>query len=141
MDEALQREMGRFNNNIRHVKELDNIVADCLSRTDVEAVTKAVDFHSFSEVQKTDSELQEFRNRPTSLQLKDIPLHTTPRLITCDVSTGIPRPFVPRAFRRQVFESLYNLSHPGKRATAKLITDRFVWPSCRKDIANWTKTC
>ncbi|VDL57679.1 unnamed protein product, partial [Hymenolepis diminuta] len=28
-----------------------------------------------------------------------------------------------------------------RRATAKLITDHFVWPSCRKDIANWTKTC
>ncbi|VUZ40715.1 unnamed protein product, partial [Hymenolepis diminuta] len=64
---------------------------------------------------------------PTSLQLKDISLHTTPGLITCDVSTGIPRPFVPKAFRRQVFESLHNLSHHGKRATAKLITDHFVW--------------
>ncbi|VDL63934.1 unnamed protein product [Hymenolepis diminuta] len=100
-------------------------VVDCLSRTNVKAVTKAVDFHSISEAEKTDSEIQEFRNRPTSLQLKDIPLHITPGLITCDVSTGIPRPFVTKAFRRQVFESLHNLSHPGRRATAKLITDRF----------------
>ncbi|VUZ53302.1 unnamed protein product, partial [Hymenolepis diminuta] len=80
----------QFINDIRHVKSSDNIVADCLSRTDVEAVTEAVDFHSLSEAQKTDTELQEFRNRPTSLHLKDIPLHTTPGLITCDVSTGIP---------------------------------------------------
>ncbi|VUZ39991.1 unnamed protein product [Hymenolepis diminuta] len=68
----------QFTNDIRHVKGSDNIVADCLSRTDVEAVTKAVDFHSLSEAQKTDSELQKFRNHPTSLQLRDIPLHTIP---------------------------------------------------------------
>ncbi|VDL59796.1 unnamed protein product [Hymenolepis diminuta] len=131
----------QFSNNIRHVKGSDIIVADCLSRTDVEAVTKGVDFPSISKAQNTDSELQEFRNHPNSLQLKGIPLHTTPGLITCDVSTGLPRPFVPKAFRRQIFESLHNLSHPGKRATAKLITNRFIRPSCRKDIANWTKTC
>ncbi|VDL19324.1 unnamed protein product [Hymenolepis diminuta] len=52
----------QFTNGIRHVKGSDNIDADCLSRTDVEAVTKAVHFHSFSGAQKTDSELQEFRN-------------------------------------------------------------------------------
>ncbi|VUZ44982.1 unnamed protein product [Hymenolepis diminuta] len=91
----------QFTNDIRHVKGSDNIVADCLSRTDVAAVTKAVDFHALSQAQKTDTELQEFRNRPTSIQLKDTPLHTTPGLITCDVLTGLPRPFVPKAFRRQ----------------------------------------
>ncbi|VUZ42733.1 unnamed protein product [Hymenolepis diminuta] len=74
---------------------------DCFSRTDIEAVTKVVDFHSLSEAQKTDSELHEFRNRTIPLQLKDIPLHTIPGLITCDVSTGMPRPFVPKAFRRR----------------------------------------
>ncbi|VUZ43746.1 unnamed protein product [Hymenolepis diminuta] len=100
----------QFTNDIKH-----NIFAHCPSRTDVEGVIKAVDFYSFSETQKIDSELQEFRNRPTSLQLKDVPLQTTSGLIACDVSTGMPRPFVPKAFRRQVSESFHNLSHPGKR--------------------------
>ncbi|VUZ47541.1 unnamed protein product [Hymenolepis diminuta] len=54
------------------------------------SVTKAVDFHPFTKAQKADSELQEFRNRPTSPKLKDIPLLTTPGLITCDASTACP---------------------------------------------------
>ncbi|VUZ51165.1 unnamed protein product, partial [Hymenolepis diminuta] len=100
-----------------------------------------VDFRSIAEVQKANSELQDFRNGPTSLQLKDIPLHITPDLITCDVSTGLPRLFDTKAFQHRVFRSLQNLSHSGKGATAKLVLDRFIWPYCRKDIANCTKTC
>lgn len=33
------------------------------------------------------------------------------------------------------------MSHPGIRATTKLICDRFVWPSIRKDCRNWTRSC
>ncbi|VDL57652.1 unnamed protein product [Hymenolepis diminuta] len=54
-----------FTNNIRHVKGSDNIAAGCLSRTNAEAVTKAVDFRSIFKAQKS-SKLQEFRNRLTS---------------------------------------------------------------------------
>ncbi|VDL59274.1 unnamed protein product [Hymenolepis diminuta] len=61
--------------------------------------------------------------------------------MTCDVSTGVPRLFVPRPFRRQVFKSLQCSPHRDQRATGKFVTDRFIWPSCQKDIANWTKTC
>lgn len=31
-------------------------------------------------------------------------------------------------FRRRVFDTLHNIAHPGIRATAKLISDRYVWP-------------
>ncbi|VUZ47944.1 unnamed protein product [Hymenolepis diminuta] len=51
----------QFTNNIRHVKGSDNIAAGCLSRTNAEAVTKAVDFRSIFKAQKS-SKLQEFRN-------------------------------------------------------------------------------
>ncbi|KAM3171528.1 hypothetical protein ACTXT7_016442, partial [Hymenolepis weldensis] len=40
------------------VKGTDNITADCLSRTDVEAVSKATDFHSHFKAQNTDPELK-----------------------------------------------------------------------------------
>ncbi|KAM3180589.1 hypothetical protein ACTXT7_015993 [Hymenolepis weldensis] len=70
--------------------------------------------------QMTDPELQELR-KPSNF------------------SPGIPRPFFPKTFRRQVFRSLHYLSHPDKRTKARLVLDYSIWPSCYKDIANWTK--
>ncbi|VUZ40635.1 unnamed protein product [Hymenolepis diminuta] len=101
----------QFTDNIKHFKGYDNIGANCLSRTNVAAVTKAVDFHSFSEAQKTDSELQEFRNRLTTLQLKDIPLHTTTGLITYGVSTGLPRHLLCQELSDAWFSNLFTTSH------------------------------
>ena len=43
--------------------------------------------------------------------------------------------------RRNIFDSFHNLSHLGIRATQRLITQRFVWPSINKDIRTWTKHC
>ncbi|GFY51333.1 transposon Tf2-9 polyprotein [Trichonephila inaurata madagascariensis] len=51
------------------------------------------------------------------------------------------RPYVPEELRFEVFRSLHNLSHPGIRATKRLIQDRFIWPSMLKDIAKWTRCC
>lgn len=61
--------------------------------------------------------------------------------IYCDISTGTVRPYVPDALRRNVFLAVHNLSHPGIRATTKLISTRFVWPSMNKDIRSWTRSC
>lgn len=36
---------------------------------------------------------------------------------------------------------IHNMAHPGKRATTKLITDRFVWDNMRRDIKQFTATC
>ncbi|QQP49553.1 Pol polyprotein [Caligus rogercresseyi] len=38
--------------------------------------------------------------------------------------------------RRNAFESLHSLSHPGASPTIKLVTDRFVWPSMKKTYDN-----
>ncbi|UYV61001.1 hypothetical protein LAZ67_1003054 [Cordylochernes scorpioides] len=61
------------------------------------------------------------------------------KLIYCDISTGNPRPFVPENFRRQIFNSLHNLSHPGIRATRKLITQKYFWPKMNQTINHWSK--
>ncbi|UYV71845.1 hypothetical protein LAZ67_9000651 [Cordylochernes scorpioides] len=63
------------------------------------------------------------------------------KLIYCDISTGNPRPFVPENFRRQIFNSLHNLSHPGIRATRKLITQKYFWPKMNQTINHWSKSC
>ena len=37
---------------------------------------------------------------------------------------GHPRPIVPRTFQRQVFETIHNLAHPGRKATVKLVAKK-----------------
>lgn len=59
----------------------------------------------------------------------------------CDVSANDIRPFVPAKFRRQVFDVFHNLNHPSGKITAQIIEQRYVWPSMRRDIRNWAKTC
>ena len=51
------------------------------------------------------------------------------------------RPYVPATLRRAVLNALNGLSHPGVKATQKLITDRFVWPLINKDCTLWAKSC
>jgi hypothetical protein len=41
----------------------------------------------------------------------------------------------------KVFKCLHSLSHPGVRATTKVISERFVWPNLKKDCRDWTRTC
>lgn len=48
---------------------------------------------------------------------------------------------MPVAFRRAVFESLHLLSHPGIRATQRLVTSRCIWPRVNADMHNWTSSC
>ena len=43
--------------------------------------------------------------------------------------------------RKRVFRHLHGLSHPSKRATVKLITDRFVWPNMNSDVRDWVSYC
>ena len=60
-------------------------------------------------------------------------------MLVCDTSTGKQRPYVPPTFRRQVFDILHSLSHPGIRATQQLLTSHYVWPSINSDVRQWTR--
>jgi hypothetical protein len=52
-----------------------------------------------------------------------------------------PRPFVPSPLRRQVFNSLHSLGHPGIKATAKLVSQHFVWSAIQKDSCTLARVC
>lgn len=56
-------------------------------------------------------------------------------------STEVQRPFVPTTMRKLVFDCIHSLSHPGIRATQKLLTSKFVWSSINKDARRWTQIC
>jgi hypothetical protein len=138
--------ISQFTTDIRNVRGGANQAADALSRAAIDAITQSpsseIDFEDMAKAQEADPVLQALQDSPSSsLQLAKVPHLAAPVTLVCDMSTGTRRPFVPQAFRRAAFHSLYSLSHPGIRATQRLIADRFVWPRMNADIREWTRSC
>ncbi|GBP96177.1 hypothetical protein EVAR_46830_1 [Eumeta japonica] len=77
----------------------------------------------------------------SALQLQKMHVPGTKTDLYCDFSTPAQRPFVPISLRRQIFNCLHSLSHPGSNATSKLVAERYVWPGIRKDCRDWTRKC
>lgn len=131
--------IGQFSTDIRHVPGTENVVADALSR--VEAISASVSNETIAQAQVHDPELQAFLHSDTALELKRRSLVDTDLTIYCDTSTSIDRPFVPVTLRRQVFDSLHSLSHPGVAASVRLVSRTYVWPSIKKDCKEWARAC
>lgn len=131
--------ISQFTTDLRHVAGADNVVADALSR--IEEVESALDYQALAVAQQQDQELREFRQSTSSLQLRQILIPGTTTPLTCDVSTPAARPFITQQFRRAAFNAVHRLSHPGAKATVRLVTQRFVWPSVKGDCRRWARAC
>uniref|UniRef100_A0A5S6QYA9 RNA-directed DNA polymerase n=1 Tax=Trichuris muris TaxID=70415 RepID=A0A5S6QYA9_TRIMR len=130
--------IAQFTTDIRHINGSANTVADALSRIDEIHI---FDPESIADAQATDDELQQILQNNTSLQLEKISLPRTGKTIWVDTTAGKQRPYVPLALRRELFDAIHKLSHPGVKATTAMLTARFVWPSIRRDCQTWTKLC
>ena len=122
--------IAQFTTDIRYTKGSDNPVADALSHIEVNAL------HSNLVI-----DLKQIAAAQEALKLKAMPLPTSDGTILCDISTGIPRPYVPKQFHRDVFDSLHQLSHPSIQATQHLVVTRYVWPGINADVRRWAKIC
>ena len=111
-----------FTTDIRHIEGKKNAFADALSRVEIDAVSLGVDFSELAQAQLCDPELPAIRTAATSLKWKEVIIEDE-RLL-CDVSTRLPRPWVPNAFRRPIFDQLHALSHPGIGASTRLVSSR-----------------
>jgi len=116
--------ISQFSTDIRHINGKSNIVADALSR--VEGIHEAIDFEALIKLQKEDEEMKQYKAGKLGLKLKRIPIPDS--ALYCDTSTQTARPYVTQLFRRQAFQALHNLAHPGVKATVKLVTERYIWP-------------
>ena len=130
--------ISEFTSDIRHVKGVDNEVADALSRVD--AVTKQVDLAELAQEQEKSPEVKSYIGNPTS-GLRVEKVMVGPVELTCDVSTGRKRPIVPLSLRRAVFQVFHELGHPGPRPTQKAILREFVWKNLKRDVIEWCKSC
>lgn len=126
--------IGQFTTDLRHISGKDNVVADTLSRVSSISLPEAIDFCAISEAQQSDPDFKTVSDSNV-LKMEYCSIPGTLRKIICDTSTGISRPFIPVNFRRHVFEQFHGFSHPGTRATSKLISERFIWPSIKRDCS------
>lgn len=132
--------ISEFSTDIRHVPGVENEAADALSRVNASG-TEVLDFEAMAAAQRDDPELTRLKGGGSSLVLSEVALPYVQSTITCDTSQAAPRPFVPLNFRRVVFNTFHSISHPGVRATQRLITQRFVWPGVNADVRRWARTC
>lgn len=131
--------ISQFTTDIKHISGKANVVADTLSR--VEELAQPVNLETLAKAQTTDPELKELLNGENSLDLRKVALPGTNMELYCDFNGQNLRPYAPKPMRKQIFESLHSLSHPGANASIKLVTQRFVWPAIKKDCREWAKCC
>ena len=134
----------------RYVPGADNVVADALSRApsqetsaiaSMEGVaTEVIDYVTMAKQQAVDMAVQRLLAE-SDLQIARCQLPDTEERLLVDMSTGKPRPLLPAAWTRKVFDIHHDLAHAGARAMRRLICDRFVWHGMARDIRHWARTC
>lgn len=136
--------LSEFIDDIQHIAGAENIVADTLSRPELsEEITVnqiASDVFDLSAIAA--AQTPEFHDEMTTIYssgIQTVLLNPTSPLL-CDKSI-IPRPIVPESERFKLFKHFHEMSHSNWKATARLITSRFTWPSSQKDIKEWAKSC
>ncbi|GFX62972.1 gag-pol polyprotein [Trichonephila clavipes] len=80
-------------------------------------------------------------NNPQGLEIKKVNMPDSNALLYCDISTKSIRPFIPIQYRKQIFDTFHNLSHPGIAPTNKLISTRFIWSKLNKNCILWSRQC
>jgi hypothetical protein len=122
--------ISQFTTDICHISGQNKVVAITLSR--VELFTAPVSHDALAAAQVDDDEMRTLLVSTTALRLTKILIPGTSIELYCDTSSGKPRPYVPSPLRPEIFNSMHSLSHPGIKATALLISQRFVFQPFRK---------
>lgn len=136
--------ISEYTTRIQHVSGKNNKVADALSRTSINNISTFspdIDYTALAAAQEQDEEILAFRTAVTGLVLEDVRFGPGNATLLCDVSTGQPRPIVPAAWRRRIFETIHGLAHPSIRATKALMAAKYVWHGLRKQVGNWARAC
>ena len=112
----------------------DNLVADTLSRSQIASINCNNSFDLIS-IAKAQQGLTFEDNKYKAFELGDN------LQIFCEISTANPRPFVPVDLRFTIFSFFHKMSHPGKKATSRLVGSRYFWPTIKPDVQKWVAEC
>jgi hypothetical protein len=134
--------ISEFNVQILYLPDLKNVVADFLSRPNKTtagsvAATLATDPVDFEEMAAEQNRCPETRRLLGGTSLKLAFRQTGAQCLAGDVSTGNFRPIVPLKFRKNIFDHLHNVAHPGRLASRRIISSRFVWRGLSSDVTAW----
>jgi hypothetical protein len=87
------------------------------------------------------NEVQTLLGSTTGQWLEKLKIPGTTVSIYCDKSAGRSRIYDPAPQQHQVFQSNHDLSHPGTKATAERVIQRFVWRGVQKDCRTRVHAC
>ena len=132
--------ISQFCHEIRHISGSDNPVADALSRIETIDCPAPLDYAEIAVNQENDTELKILQQQP-NLKFSRLILPNCEKPLMCETSTSNARPYLPAKFRKTAFNAIHEQSHPGVRASKKMVAARFFWPSMNKDTTTWAKTC
>jgi transposase InsO family protein len=135
--------LSRYSLRLEYIPGTDNVVADWLSRPDGQEIIGdmgiaslfAVDPHCGSTDARVHSQLL------AELQMSSLRPTQNSQGILVDRSSGRERVLLQKSSRREQFERLHNLAHPGGNRTIALVSARYVWPGLRADVRQWCRTC
>ena len=99
---------------------------------------KGIDFSELASEQLSCPEVLRLQKSPT---LQIISVSVKDNSLICDAKTRVLRPLVPVSQRYKIFKALHSLSHPGVRASRRLISSRFVWRGLANDVRDWCRSC
>lgn len=133
--------ISQFTTDIRYVPGVQNIPADFLSRIEGVGMDYALPYDTIAQSQQNDAELKQFLDTTTGMELKKVVVPGSDKQIYCDVSGTRCRPYLPQPFRKDAFNSVHRLSHPGPGTSAKLAAERYVWPGLKTDCRKWARSC
>lgn len=131
--------IAQFTSDIRHLSGSQNAVADALSRISQISCPGKIDWTEIAKQQMADPKLMKLLLNDR-LKWKKIKLSSNEELC-CEISTNEMRPYVPSIFRKEIFGILHDVTHPGIKATRKLIQKHYFWPDMNRDATTWARQC
>ena len=144
--------VSEFCTDVAHVPEVDNVVADTLSRQhDDESddgvggkptIVHAVAHLLFNVIVDELAVVQPQTpgvGQQNSLVLQHLQIPGCTRKVWCDMSQS--RILVPLGWRKRVFNKVQDLSHPSGQATLAILARGYIWDGLRRDILCWARSC
>ncbi|XP_063854577.1 uncharacterized protein LOC135096773 isoform X1 [Scylla paramamosain] len=133
--------IAEFNCTIEYTPGKMNLVANALSRVEINSVYLGINYEEIATAQENDPETAAYRTDITSLRWEDVAFGDRGHTILCDVSTGCLRLLIPEPQHSKIFNVVHGLPHLSGYSTAHLIKEKFIWHGMNKDIRQWAQCC